>query len=155
MGLRTSEGLVRTAGLVALVGFLIYALTRKGGLVSSLGGSTWLNSMALAIQDFEGWNPTSRSYRNNNPGNLKFAGQPGAIAADDEGHAIFSSFSAGWNALLAQLRAARDNTSAVYNSSMTLLEFFRKYAEGNSYSYALFVAGRLGVPADTRLSDLG
>tara|TARA_R100000278_G_scaffold2287_3_gene4412 strand:- start:2485 stop:4833 length:2349 start_codon:yes stop_codon:yes gene_type:complete len=42
--------------------------------------------------------------RNNNPGNLKFANQPGAIGQDEAGFAIFRNVEDGWQALYNQLR---------------------------------------------------
>lgn len=46
-----------------------------------------------------------RNLRNNNPGNLKFANQPGAIGADSGGFAIFSSMEAGKAAQEALLKS--------------------------------------------------
>lgn len=113
-----------------------------------------VSKMATAIREFEGWYEGSRSYRNNNPGNLKYAGQAGATGADETGHAIFSTFAAGWDALLRQLEIAFLNVSAVYSSEDTLYDFFGKYAEANSAQYAEYVAGKLGVSPDTRLRDM-
>lgn len=115
----------------------------------------FLTRMAEAIRDWEsGGNTNARSYRNNNPGNLKFAGQPAAIDSDPEGHAIFSTYLDGWNALIRQLEIAFNGTSRVYNPRMSLYEFFDRYAEANSSNYAEMVAGRLGVSADTTLQEI-
>lgn len=109
-----------------------------------------LNAMAAAIKEFEGWYVGSRSYRNNNPGNLKYAGQPGATGADESGHAIFDSYASGWEALKNQLRIAFTGASRVYGPGDNFYDFFGKYAEGNAPQYAEFVAGKLGVsPFDT------
>ena len=113
-----------------------------------------IEEMARAIMEFEGWFEDSVSQRNNNPGNLKFANQPGTIGTDNAGHAIFESFTMGWNALINQLKMAFENTSRVYTSNDTLLSFFRKYAEADSEHYAFFVADRLGVDPHTRLKNL-
>ena len=113
-----------------------------------------IQTMALAIQDWEGWYEGSRSWRNNNPGNLKYAGQPGAISKDEEGHAIFDSYQSGWNALIRQLEAAFFGTSKVYKPSFSLYEFFHVYAEANSENYARAVAAALGVPPETTLAEL-
>lgn len=113
-----------------------------------------VETMARAIMDFEGWGEGSVSQRNNNPGNIKFAGQKGAIGKDSQGHAIFDSFESGWNALISQLHLMFSGMSRVYNPSMTLREVFSKYAEANSEQYAQFVAQRLGVTANTRLEEL-
>lgn len=119
-----------------------------------MGLDTIVEIMAKAIKEFEGWFEGSRSYRNNNPGNLKFASQPGATGADDSGHAIFTSYQAGWDALKRQIRAAFTGVSHVYSVNDTFYSFFSKYAEGNSTQYAEFVAGRFGVSPNSKLGDL-
>jgi hypothetical protein len=110
--------------------------------------------MAEAIKAFEGWSEASASWRNNNPGNLKFASQAGALYADERGFAVFDSYENGWTALLNQLWIAFNGQSHVYSPSDTIESFFAKYSEGDTTSYAAFVADRLGVSPDTRLSDL-
>ena len=113
-----------------------------------------IEKMAAAIQNFEGWYPGSRSYRNNNPGNLKFAGQGGAVGQDELGHAIFDSYQSGWNALTRQLTLAFTGLSRVYRPTDTLYQFFGKYAEANSVSYAQTVAAQLGVSPDATLAQI-
>lgn len=127
-------------------------------LLSRMKSTGILSTMALAIQEFEGWYPGSRSYRNNNPGNLRWFGSnipwKGATGVDETGHVIFDCYNSGFNALVYQLRLAFENRSGVYNSAMSLYEFFRKYAEGNQTAYAEYVAKRLGVSPSTTLEDL-
>jgi hypothetical protein len=53
--------------------------------------------------------------------------------------------------LLLQIESALNGTSANYQPTMSLIEFFSKYAEANSGPYANFVAQRLGVTPDTAL----
>lgn len=132
-----------------IIGLMVLA----GGTVVS-GLETIVEAIALAIREFEGWYEGSRSWRNHNPGNLKFAGQPGAIGADESGHAIFNSDSNGWAALRQQIRAAFNGVSHVYSQADTFYSFFAKYAAGNAREYAEFVAAKLGVSPDTRLGDL-
>lgn len=110
--------------------------------------------MAFAIMEFEGYRKGSVSYRNNNPGNVKLAGQPGALGQDSQGHAIFQSFQYGWDALINQLTMMFDGRSRVYNTDMTLTQVFKKYAEANGELYARFVARRLEVEPSTKLKDL-
>lgn len=136
----------------------LWAAVVAGGIIMIFMGrrlvQPGLENMARAIMDFEGWFEGSAAQRNNNPGNIKFAGQPGAIGKDNQGHAIFETFEAGWNALINQLRIAFEGTSRVYNPSMSLYEFFSKYAEANSIPYAQFVAAKLGVAPETKLSEI-
>lgn len=114
----------------------------------------WTIKMAHAIMEWEGYWKDSASYRNNNPGNVKAAGQPGVIGKDSQGHAQFADFQAGWDALIYQLTIIFDGRSRVYNSDMTFYEVFAKYAEANSRRYAEFVAARLQVPPTTKLKEL-
>lgn len=116
--------------------------------------NSYIEKMAQAIKEFEGWKPGSISYNNNNPGNLKYAGQAGTIGKDSYGHAIFDSYTLGWNALLNQLGMAFNNTSKVYSSAMSLYQFFARYAEGNQKPYAEFVADKLGVSPTNTLEQL-
>lgn len=122
-----------------------------------------LTAWAEAIKEFELWKPPgvdprypkgTLSYQNKNPGNLKFAGQTGAIGKDAEGHAIFDTESNGWNALLRQLTLAATGKSSYYKPEMTLVEFFKKYAEKNGQQYAEFVAAKLNLPVTTQIKDL-
>jgi len=114
---------------------------------------------AQAIAQFEGFNtPGTVAARNNNPGNLKFAGQGGATGKDANGFAVFSSPSAGWQALYNQL-------SLYVNEfpSFSILQIMAHYlgqstptsdAQGNAFTYASFVASALGVDVSTPLADV-
>jgi len=141
-----------------------------------------IEKMALAIKDFEDWVEPgghyrdgrlaphgSLSYRNKNPGNLKFADQIGATGKDQFGHAIFATEEYGWQALLNQLCLAFEGRSKNFKPEMMLYNrdftsysatpnqlpgFFQRYAEGNSKEYSEFVAEKLDVPVTTRLNDL-
>lgn len=114
-----------------------------------------LTQWALAIKRFEGWYPGSRSYRNNNPGNLRYSPMQDGT---DGGFAWFRTYDKGWNALLHQLRIAATGKSLVYRPHMTLLQFFQKYApssDGNHpQTYAKAVARELGVPVTTQIKEL-
>jgi len=126
-------------------------------LIAESAVGTWKKvvlDVAEAIKEFEGWHVGSRSYRNNNPGNLKYNRQRGATGEDDQGHAIFETYEAGWEALCAQLDYDFSGRSTIYRPSWSLYDFFGKYAEGNSVEYAEFVAERLGVDPETTLAEL-
>ena len=89
------------------------------------------DTVAQTIQTVEGWFPGSLSQRNNNPGNLRPAGQPGCTPVG--GFCSFASYQAGYQALLDQisLDAARGETIG---------QFLNKYApaqdSNNPTSYA-------------------
>lgn len=107
--------------------------------------------LAQAIARYEGFQPGTRAYRNNNPGNLRFAGQTGATGKDGQGFAIFGSEADGWRALERQIEldAGRGHTLAT---------FFGKYApshENDTNRYLATVAGWLGVRnTGQRLTEL-
>ena len=125
-----------------------------------------IKDWAKAIKEWEGWGgPSSTvagvhypngtlSYRNKNPGNLKFAGQAFVIGQDEQGHAIFDTEQHGWGALIRQLTIAANGTSNSFQPTMTLIEFHTKYAEKNGIGYANFVAKKLGVSPQTQIKTL-
>lgn len=117
-----------------------------------------ISAWAEAIKSYEGWSPGSRSYRNNNAGNLKFIGQEGATHADNAGFAVFSLYEFGWKALVRQLTIAANGTSKVYKPTDTLVDFFKKYApsrdNNDPVAYAMFVANRLKVAHTIQIKEL-
>ncbi len=125
-----------------------------------------LNSLLVAMSVEEGYfgnkgdTEATTSKRlpvvNNNPGNLRFAGQPGAV--NYKGFARFKSPEAGWDALKNQIMVAITGQSANYSPNMTLLDFVKKYAPEHDNNrpdiYAKRVSERIGLPLDTRLSEI-
>lgn len=110
-----------------------------------------MTPLAQAIARFEGYyTPGTVAARNNNPGNLKYAGQPGAIGADRQGYAIFRTASDGWAALERQIQldAGRGHTLS------TFLHKYAPAAENPTGNYIRFVSATLGVPADIPLSTI-
>lgn len=108
-----------------------------------------VEAWAAAIKKHEGYFPGSRSYRNNNPGNLRVTGDKGR---DKDGFGIFSSYELGWQALKADLRAKLRKYP-----SMTVAQIMERYApsvENDSKRYAQVVASALGVSTETTLADL-
>lgn len=115
----------------------------------STGASTVVKRWAEAIQKHEGWFPGSRSYRNNNPGNLRVKGDKGV---DPQGFGIFSSYELGRAALEADLRAKLRKYP-----TYTIAQIMARYApphENDSKRYAAVVAKALGVTTETQLRDL-
>lgn len=119
-----------------------------------------LEDWANAIKIEEGWKIGSCSYRNNNPGNLRYSKyQIGyGICGSSGTFSLFKDYATGWKALLFQLEIAANGKSSVYKPTMTLMEFFAKYApaKDNNYPerYAKKVAARLGVSPDIQIKEL-
>ena len=112
------------------------------------------SSLASTIQTLEGWYPGSLSYRLNNPGNLKYAGQAGAVPSSIAGpdgipFAQFSSYDAGKAALERQI--ALDASRG-----LSISAFAKKYAPAedanNPVSYAAHLASARGLSVDAPLS---
>lgn len=119
-----------------------------------------------AIKEKEGWHPPgshyypagSRSFRNNNPGNLRYVGQAKATGQDYSGFCIFKTYEDGYMSLRKMLVNACTGHSKVYNPEMTLYEFYNKYAPSNDgndpNNYAEFVASKLGVEPSIKIKEL-
>ena len=123
-------------------------------------GSSLLNLMADAIQRFEGWTPSSLSYRNNNPGNIRPSAQPwqGQVGIDSHGFVIFDSYENGRRALLISLTNAASGKSSVYSPDDSLYDFFSKYAPAADNNqpriYAEYVAKQIGVDPEISIRQL-
>ena len=113
---------------------------------------------AKAIETYEGYFEGSRSWRNKNPGNLRFVGQPKAIGKDDKNFCIFATYQDGFNALTQMLTNACTGKSKTYKPDMSLLDFFSLYApstdKNNPSAYAFWVADKLNVKPDDPIKNL-
>lgn len=146
----------------------VYALYLLNKVIASFKSKTSrIKDWALAIQSEEGYYPPgysakfpdgSRSWRNNNPGNLRYVGQLNATGADRNGFAVFLNYDGGMSALVKMLTNAATGLSKVYRPEMTLEQFFQVYApssDGNApVRYAEHVASRLGVDKSIVISSL-
>lgn len=107
--------------------------------------------------DPETFKKSSRSRRNCNPGNLKFADQYGATGQDDKGFAVFKDYESGYKALRSQLKLAASGGSKYYKPEMSLIEFFEVFApsnENDSRAYTMFISSTLGVDPQTKIENL-
>lgn len=116
-----------------------------------------LEEFCLAIQEHEGWHPAgspgfptgSRSWRNKNPGNVKYIGQWRAIGKDNQNFAVFPTYKDGFETLKDQIKFACSGKSKIYSPEMTIVDFFSKYApsydNNNPLRYAQIVARKIGV----------
>lgn len=96
--------------------------------------------------------------RNNNPGNLRFANQPGATQGQG-GFAAFPTAEAGFEALQKDILAKMTgNTRTGLNGNSSIADFFKVYApasdNNNPTSYANIVANSLNVPVTTKIGTL-
>ena len=114
------------------------------------------NPLAKFIQLQEGWHPGSISERHNNPGNLKFVGQPGAKigepAPDGGNYAKFPDYKTGLTALNKQIQLDASR-------GLSFRQFAAKYAPkgpGNdSNKYAKDLATSTGHSPDDPISLVG
>jgi hypothetical protein len=120
-----------------------------------------LVQLAYAIQQFEGWYKGSLSYRNNNPGNLKWSPLMDELGLKkSDGFVKFQTYMQGLFALLHDLHSkCLGKTSTNLGPKSTVLELFKTYApasdKNNPEGYAKFVVGKIdGATLDTELGDL-
>jgi len=119
----------------------------------------FIPAWANVIAQFEGFNsPGTRPARNNNPGDLKYLGQAGAVGADSGGFAIFPDPITGFQALYRQLQKYVSDFP-----NFTILKIMAHYlgqvtptvnAQGDAFTYAAAVASGLGVDISTTLGQL-
>lgn len=89
------------------------------------------------------------AYRNNNPGNLRYVGQAGAVSGAS-GFARFPTPEAGFQALLNQI--ALDTSRG-----LTLKSYLYKFAppkENDTHAYLSYVANRLNVAPDIPMTQV-
>lgn len=136
-----------------------FALLSRRRLRGSIAPAA-VDALASAIQTQEGWYPGSVSYRNNNPGNLVFAGQAGASPGVG-GFASFASYSLGDAALKNQitLDAVRGSDAAgrPINSISDLINSWAPASDPSNdpASYIASVVAQTGYDPNAPLSSLG
>ena len=170
IGLLGKGGLVAAAGLAAFgIARVVSKLTHFDDLMESLGSKIYdwthddismaggyvpgtikgLGNMGRAAGAPSGNQP--RGIRNNNPGNLEFAGQSGATREQGGGgrFAAFSSMAEGLAALAAQLQ--RYGSKGI-DSVQAIISKYAPAGENNTAAYIASVAKRLGVGAGSHLN---
>ncbi|MGC0155034.1 hypothetical protein ACPRNU_21455 [Chromobacterium vaccinii] len=92
-----------------------------------------------------------RGVRNNNPGNLQFVGQAGAVKEAGAGgrFAVFDTPEAGLNAMAKQLK--RYSNSGL-TSVQSIIQKWAPKSENNTAAYVAAVAKRMGVDSNQRLN---
>lgn len=132
-----------------------YGVRRLRGAISP----SVANALAQAIQQHEGYYPGSLAYKNNNPGNLIYAGQAGASPGAG-GFASFSSYDAGYQAMVNQISLdASRGTDASGNPTTTVSQLIGSWApasdpKNNTPAYVSAVAASTGFDPDAPLSSL-
>jgi len=132
---------------------------------AALNGNTksFIPQLAKAIEHHEGYFVGSRSYRNNSPANFKsgtltsYMIKLGAIGVDPQGFAKFPTYDIGFNALCLFLKDACTDKLRLYRGSMTIAEFFHRYApssENNTQVYITQVCRKLGVEQTLQIKEL-
>lgn len=120
------------------------------------------NAAAAAIADAitrqEGAGPGTLATRNNNPGNLRFVGQHGAVQGEG-GFAAFPSADAGRAALIAQIQLdASRGHDAAGRRVVTVADLIHSWAppsENDTAAYVASVTRQTGFGADDDLNFLG
>jgi hypothetical protein len=96
-------------------------------------------------------NNGSRSFRNNNPGNLRYTGQQGSVGKDGNGFAIFPSYELGKQAHIRQIQLDAQR-------GYTIADFISKFApkeENFSEDYTAFLLRRFPeFHPETSLNDI-
>jgi hypothetical protein len=96
----------------------------------------------------------SRSYRNNNPGNLRATawvkGLPGCVGEDDAGFAIFSDWVFGLSAMMRLLRGG----SYRHRSIREAIHRYAPKSENDTARYIIFVCRRAGLVQDQVIEAL-
>ena len=118
-----------------------------------------VTSIANAIQNQEGYYPGSLSFQNNNPGNLVYAGQPGATLGPG-GFAVFASYADGYSAMVNQIQLDATRGSDVngnpINTVGDLIGSWAPASAGNDTSaYIASVENQTGFNSTDALSALG
>ncbi len=135
---------------------VLYSRRRLRGSAIS---PTAVNTLAAAIQTQEDYYPGSVAYRNNNPGNLVYAGQSGARRGAD-GFAVFPSYDLGLAALKNQiyLDASRgtDVTGRPIRNVQELISSWAPASDprNNTPAYISSVVRQTGYAPDAPLSSL-
>lgn len=145
------------AGLVCILLLGVWLLSQQKGneyvKVEVAATQSFLERVAIAIQSFEGYFPGSRAFRNNNPGNLKWASWEKATGKDKDGFAVYATFDDGWSDLLTLL-----GRRATQHPEWSLLDLFNSYApatdNNDPLGYASFVAQQTGLDVNTKLGEI-
>ena len=118
------------------------------GIVSP--SSPIVQQLAAAINRQEG------ATKNNNPGNLVYVGQPGAIGADSRGFAIFPTLAAGQAAEANQISLDINRGSCASGAPLaTLTDLINCWSTTDQAAYVANVSQWTGIDPNTVLNSVG
>jgi len=111
-----------------------------------------VEAIAAAIQQQEGYYPGSLAYKNNNPGNLIYVGQYGAVSGEG-GFAKFPTYQDGLQALYNQIQLYASRGLTIQG----MMDIYAPAGHGTNDPnlYALNVATAVESSPDTLLTDIG
>lgn len=147
------------------ISFFQNLLTKKQEELKKNDNMSKIQIWAKAIQKEEGWKQGSRSFKNQNPGNVKKSAYTvtlgsavnevigKAVATDKDGFLVFDSYESGFKALCQFLEAAAKNLLKPYHDK-TLKEFTKIYAQPPNDNYCNNVAKALNVSVETPIKNL-
>ena len=137
------------------VGFAAFYGRRR--LRGSISPSA-VDAISSAIQQQEGYYPGSLAFQNNNPGNLVYAGQPGATPGSG-GFASFSSYDLGLQAMKNQIQLDADRgTDVTGKPTTTIAQLIASWAppsQNDTAAYVSAVSSSTGYDPNAPLSSLG
>jgi hypothetical protein len=120
-----------------------------------------LTNWANAIQKYEGWYIGSRSYKNNNPGNITYdaaiqLGMVGVTGSDggSPNMAIFDTYENGFAGLELYITKACSGTWGLYPPGTTFLQFCNIYAGNPSNNYINGIASEIGCNTNDIISAI-
>jgi hypothetical protein len=111
-----------------------------------------VDTIAATIQNIEGYYPGSLAYQNNNPGNLIYVGQSGAVQGAG-GYAYFPTYNDGLTALKSQIQNYGSRGLTIQQT----MDIYAPAGHGNNNptAYAQRISDAVGAPSpDTLLTDL-
>jgi hypothetical protein len=141
LNVRTST-LLLLFGLAGAIGLWVWSRT-KSGQGAAQSAAEFIDVSASRIAHAI----TSRGYRNNNPGNMRFiAASPfNGQVGNDAGFGIYDTAANGTRALGKQLQAYERRG---LNTVREIISTWSPPAENDTAAYVADVAGQLGVDAD-------
>jgi len=130
-----------------------------------------IGQIANVIKIHEGYYPPSpanpagsAAWRTNNPGNMNWSNYSKSLGATNwtqigkRRQAVFPNYGTGWKALVRLLTDGFSGKLSSYNSDMTLLQFFSRYAPlasgAPNYRYANVVSSLTGISISTKVGTL-